>query len=701
MGIADSCPPESLTKLQKYNPRGWKYLQTPYLLTHMPGMKYLITSLVACGSCVFTAAQDRITFNYNENKEFSKYWKPSAKQNEWDTVSFAIGRVPYYTEYVYTGYMNNNLFNGPGKVSSNKMSYTGEWKDGRPHGMGHLVQKGPLVDRVEFKGRFVEGKPVNGLYFIVARNKKPTTFYSGDVMYANGKIYWHGYGQVLRMDIGDWDNLGVPGSFHAGQFYHGSATGFGITHTTTMDRVLSNLSTALVLADRVIKVFDILPLRTDHLLGGDFIPATGDNRLTGLLPEYASVRKLNFPIDSTASYSGTAVRNEPYGLGMVKYSDGFIDFGIWKEGKKIEVKELLEALLPQAALLEPWERQELIWQPSYIAKTKNKPETYKWDWEKTNVVYYASRNEKGLPVGWGYKIVKNQYSPVQGGYFLGVEPKKGDFGATPLFIQVPENLHKILSPALYSGFGYVDYSEKQNSFMDNSGYWVLIPYNDTITGRNPEKRVYRQGDYRARYDQVAYTDHRFFRDEVTALLKSDIERKKGESQAFRNLPQLKLTKVTINRSRPAMSYVTDGKITVNAEAVRSSELKKHDYVLHNDRFKRITEIFYTYILLEDHSTLTKTGAETYTAIRNYQINYQEQDWVCPACKGTGGSKSDSKVNIVSGSKTEVNHTTSQTATVTIKPVYTQIGGLSGFVNCTECKGDGIRKVKITQTEIVR
>jgi hypothetical protein len=645
-------------------------------------------------------AQDRISFNYNDNDDFSKYWKPSTKQHEWDTVNFAKGRVPFYTEYVYTGYMNNNLFNGPGKVSSKHMTYVGEWKDGRPHGTGHFVQKGPSVDRIEFKGEFIEGRPVHGLYFIVSRDKKPTTFYNGEVMYADGKIYWHGYGQVLKMQTGEWDNVGVKGAFYAGQFYHGSATGFGITNTTTPERVLSNLSTALVLADRVIKVFDVLPLRTEHLFGEDFIGTTGENKLTGLLPDYASVRMMNFQIDSTAGYSGTVLQNAPYGLGMVKYSDGFIDFGIWKDGKKIEVKELLGALLPQASLLVPWEKQEMIWQPSYSPKTKNKPESYSWDWKKTNVLYYASRNEKGLPVGWGYKILKNQHNPVQGGYFTGVEPKKGDFGAAPLFMQVPEPLHKKHSPALYSGFGYVDYSEKQNHFMVNSGHWMLIPHND-ITAPKELKSVYREEDYRGKYDQVAYADHRFFRDEVVAVRKADIAKNKAESQAFRNLPLLKITKVVISRSQPAASFVTDGKINVKAEAVNSNELKKHDYVLHNDKFKRIAEIFYTYILLEDHATLKKTGSESYTAIRNYQLVYQEHDWVCPACKGTGGSKSDNKVKIVTGSKTEVNYTTPQTAMVTTKPVYTEISGLGGFVNCNECKGDGIRKIKVTQTEIVQ
>ncbi len=669
------------------------------ILTLQPrAMKHKLLALAVLTS-FYASSQDRITFNHKDNYEYSMYWKPSTKVNEWDSIKFSHGRAISHQEYIYTGFMNNNEFNGPGKLTGKLMTYTGEWKDGRPHGLGHLVQKQALVDRIEFKGDFVEGRPVRGLYFIVARDKKPTTFYNGEVIFENNKIWWHGFGQVLRMQTGDWDNMGVAGSFYAGQFYMGSATGFGITNTVSSDRRLSNLSTALIMADRVIKEFDTLPLRTEHLFGDEFVAPTSHESLLALLPDYGAARLGNFRIDSLASYTGTTVRNEPYGLGMVKYSDGFIDFGIWKNGKKLDVKDVLDKLLPQQNLLVPWQRQEITRVIKYIPKTKRTPERHEIDWVKKKVTYYAPRNAKGQAEGWGYKIIEDSDSPVQGGLFLGIEPvKKGPFNADPNYLQVKLDLQKLVMPHAYRSQGYVQYSEKSNYFMENSGNWMLVPYLENIGNKSPIS-INRMPDYRESLSHVAYADHRFYRESVVEYQKADIAQKKAETAAYKKLPELRLKKVFIKRSQPTASYVSDGKTIVKAELVHNSQLKKFDYVLSGEKFKRIQDVFGTYFLLDDNSSLRRNGGESYTAIRNYQLVYQESEWVCQACKGVGGHQSDSKVNIVSGYKNEVNYNTPQTATVTSKPVYTQISGLGGKTPCSACNGDGIRKIKVTEVVV--
>jgi hypothetical protein len=668
-------------------------------------MKKTCLSLFLLAAVLTGSTQDtktRITFNHADNYHFSMYWKPNTKVNEWDSIAFYRSQKLYSEAYVYRGYMNNNEFNGYGEISSKSMEYKGTWKDGRPHGYGHLVLTHALLKKIEFKGTFNEGRPVEGLSFIVSRDNIRTTFYSGEVIYEDGKLLWHGWGQVLRLEQGEWDKMGVKGAFYAGQFYRSAATGFGITNTAEMNGAISNLSTALVLADRVVKTFDLLPVRTDHLVENSYTPPVSAGLLQKILPQYTSATRVNIPLDTIARYKGTAIRNTPYGLGMVEYRDGFVDFGFWREGRKIPVRELLASLLPDSSVLVAKEREELTRQIVYNPETKKSRASVEWEWKKKKVVYYAPVNSSGRAQGWGWKYIPGDESPIQGGNFNGQDiSRKGDFNADTMYIQVPFEVHKTAYPGLYhGGGGYVEYTARQNYFMETSERWMLIAYRimrDKPYAMEHEKMF----NYKNGIVQVAYADDRFYRQEAMAYMQQYIDQNKAQVNAFQNLPRLLLTRVQINLLSPSASFVTDGKTQVKVEYVNSNDIKRFDYVLVGDQFKPVSEVFSTYILLQGNSSLNRDAGTGYYCIRNYQLVYQSQDWKCKECNGTGGHTAEAKVNVVTGYNNYINHTGPQTATVVSTPVYTQIGGLSYKSVCKACNGVGQGKTSITKTEIIK
>jgi excinuclease UvrABC ATPase subunit len=120
--------------------------------------------------------------------------------------------------------------------------------------------------------------------------------------------------------------------------------------------------------------------------------------------------------------------------------------------------------------------------------------------------------------------------------------------------------------------------------------------------------------------------------------------------------------------------------------------------LSNNKFKRVSQLFGTYLLLEDNTSLNRDGSR-YFGIWNYRLQYQSNDWVCPSCKGTGGTVSEKKVNIVSGYNNNINYG-SQTATIVSTPVYTQIGGMNVKTPCDACKGVGIKKIELTRVQVL-
>jgi hypothetical protein len=646
---------------------------------------------------ITTWSQNFISFNHDDNRDFSMYWKPSVKVNEWDSISFTKSKFGYSEKFIYRGLMNNNRFHGYGELQGSNTIYRGTWKEGRPDGYGHLIKKHALLDRIEFKGNFIEGKPTEGLYFMVSRDKKPTVFYNGEVMYENGRILWHGYGHILRLQKGEWDKFGMEGGFYAGQFYRSAATGFGITNIME-NGILTNLATSLVLADRVVKTFDILPLRTDILLETDYTPPATNSILHNLLPNYNQATRISILVDTIARYTGTAIRNEPYGLGMVQYKDGFVDVGFWRQGKKIPVKEMLAALLPDPSVLEPREQQEFIKFPDYIPKTKRDKARMEWRVEKKKVISYAPLNSAGLAEGWGWKLVPGEVSPVQGGKYTGKAlQKKGTFNGDTLYIMVNEEMHKMGYPGLYSiSGGYVDYTKRQNYYMETSERWMLLAFKQSISAGGHD--THTQFNYKPIYMHTGYADDREYRDLVVASQQAYVDGKKQEAAAFKQLPVLMLTEVVISRSNPAASYVSDGKQKVGVSSWNAFDIKVSDYVLSNNKFKRVSQLFGTYLLLEDNTSLNRDGSRYY-GIRNYRLQYQSNDWVCPSCKGTGGTVSEKKVNIVSGYNNNINYG-SQTATIVSTPVYTQIGGMNVKTPCDACKGVGIKKIELTRVQVL-
>ena len=341
----------------------------------------------------------------------------------------------------YEGELKNKTFHGYGKLDFRNTntgyldwSYTGEFENGKANGFGELrCTYNYKVYRSDsecwFRGEFKDGQPVEGSLFMNFQREKtntPTVFYSGQVLFEQGKIRWHGFGALLRTEMDHSNpkmtsNLGIGGAFYLGQFYKGSATGYAITNTVDSTGRLGSLSAVLSGADDIFFQYEDLKFYADFLAGTPYTPPTGKTTLYRMLPQMDKSVYKDLPLSKEIIYKGMVLDNQPYGLGYVEYSGqrgNYRDLGFWKNGQKVSVEQVLKNLLPDSNWLQKKQLQVYVQActSTWNEKLKKLEETCNDNFRKA--VYYGPLSSQGHPIGWGWihndETGANSFNPLLG-----------------------------------------------------------------------------------------------------------------------------------------------------------------------------------------------------------------------------------------------------------------------------------------------
>lgn len=362
----------------------------------------------------------------------------------------------------YEGELKNNRFHGYGKLSFrnnnsgyNDWIYTGEFAEGKANGYGelkclYLYPNARFDNECYFRGEFRDGIPVEGsmiLNFHRVKKNTGTVFYSGQVLFEKGRMSLHGFGSLLRFEMDHEDpkfssNLGIRGALYMGQFYRGSATGFGISNTVDSSGQLGSLKAVLTGADDIFYQYDDLNLNADFLIGLPYGPPSAKTVLHRLFPLVDKAVYKELLLTKDIVYKGMVLDNQPYGLGLVEYPGErglYRDISFWKQGLKISTADALKQLLPDSNWLIAKPISPYIRQCWYNWNDKLKKTELTCTDAFRKALYYGPVSEKGYPVGWGWMHTAeentNRFTPLLG-KFSGADPaqeKSTTLGAERLY----------------------------------------------------------------------------------------------------------------------------------------------------------------------------------------------------------------------------------------------------------------------------
>lgn len=374
--------------------------------------------------------------------------------------------------------------------------YVGDFVNGKAEGFGELscyfmTSKPGTITPCWYRGEFKNGQPTEGNLIHILhkeKNRTPVIFYSGQVFFENGKITWHGYGALLRSEMDHSDpkfstGSGVPGALYMGQFYKGSATGFGITNTVDPKGKLGPLVTVLTGADDIFQQYTNLELYADFLGGLPYTPTVSKQvHLNKLFPQMEAAAYKEMAINNEVIYKGMMVDNLPYGLGYVEYpgeKGNFRDIGWWMQGKKLAMEQVLKNLLPDSNWLQPKKIPVYVkdCNSSWNDKLK-KMEIFCVEKQK-EAIYYGPVSAKGFPVDWGLlhpaQAGEAGFKPYLG-KFTGADPaadKTTNMGAEKLFVYSYNQQwqYNYYNPALAAQDQY--YNEFELGVFDQ--YFPVVP----------------------------------------------------------------------------------------------------------------------------------------------------------------------------------------------------------------------------------
>jgi len=654
---------------------------------------------------------------------------------EVDSVRFKINDYMkgIFTQdsFAYKGGFKNNIINGYGEMICERdnfsFRYAGMWQDGMMHGPGRLTRykdhlvvenypvrgstkgllrnwgKGAEKNRVyEFKGNFVNGIPTDGLFMCAFMNDgTPTVFYAGEVLLTGkyvvnkGKkdfaeygfdIMLHGFGTMYRTRT-ESDGLGAAGGIYMGQFWRNQITGFGMSNILDKSDKAGMLQLGLHLGDRLVKTFKTIDVGTEWLTE-DAVPSDRSGTTFTLLPDMQKSAKVTFDIDSATSYTGAVYRGRPYGPGMVKYKDGFIDLGFWNDGEKLPVRIILESLLPNPNVLTPTVVTESS--RNFVAGKARKgayvgvwsKQSYWWEREKKKVIYYAAFTGQNAPEGWGWKVPADDPDGVaEAGNFIGrLAGKKTANNADTMFVQAGHEWKVAAYHATRRLDGYVGTAASTDFYdeLRNTRAQIVFDQNDeVITGKdkaNPGEEFSQR---------VAISDDRFRRASFVAYVKGERDAVVAAGAAYKALPVILPKKLVINKNMPGESYITDGQKTVRFQPMQSNSLKQFDFVITNNNMKMVVRNAYGNLFLDDGSALP---SGTVYVLRGYQVAKSFTKWTCPYCNGKGGSTQTVGTRGKVGYETEVINRSGNTISVQQNPVYIKLPGFEVKTKCGACNG---------------
>ncbi len=588
----------------------------------------------------------------------------------------------------YEGEMKNNTFNGLGKLRFTNRNtghldwtYTGDFEDGKANGFGELscyflTSKPGTITECWFRGEFKNGQPTEGsLIHIFHKEKKrtPVIFYSGQVLFEYGQITWDGYGALLRSEMDHSDpkfstGSGVPGALYIGQFYRGSATGFGLTNTVDVSGHLGPLVSVLAGADDIFQQYSNLGLYADFMAGQPYSPPVNkQTQLYHLFPQIEAASYKEMALTNDIVYKGMMLNNLPYGLGYVEYpgeKGNFRDIGWWMQGKKLPVEQVLKNLLPDSNWLLPKKIPVFAKNCNKTWNSKLYKEEILCTEKQTEGLYYGPVNAKGFPLGWGLMHPSQTgegYFKSYLGKFTGADPaadRSTNMGAEQLYVysynqQWQYNYYDPVKAAQDQ-----HYSEFELGVFDP--YFPAVPFS-----------------YKRYFTRTAFAEDMFLEKRQVDYVKYE----RQFNQELANRPSVQVDAVYLNKSTMSNSYVQDlyGN-KINMSYITREQLNRGDYVFLGNALYYVHDSYRNIMLglvPGDGFWFAESVPANVLVVRGYKItNIEHKLAYCSGCSDLAPLPTGPVT--VTGSahsgryQTDVYQNNSGGGSIVSKPIYNQI-----------------------------
>lgn len=198
--------------------------------------------------------------------------------------------------------------------------YIGDWKDGKPSGEGELQ----YVNGSRYKGAWKDGVPHGVGVFSSSNSVKEGSW-------AYGKL--HGYGSEKHSSgwqysgfwvMGKWEGRGVmhyaDGTTYEGSWKEGMRHGAG----KLIERQPQQPDKLPQIPDKLPQIPDKLPQLPDK----PPLPKLPSQKLTVDPPQGSAA------VEGVVLYDGDWVNDKQEGRGTMRYSDGSVYVGQWRDGKR-------------------------------------------------------------------------------------------------------------------------------------------------------------------------------------------------------------------------------------------------------------------------------------------------------------------------------------------------------------------------------
>ncbi len=336
--------------------------------------------------------------------------------------------VSYFKGIVSNGQMQEGELHIEDPYFQERCIYRGAFKNNRADGIGIYSRTSTTFSKFKTscKAFFENGYPgKKGLLKLnYDSSGTPTLYYSGDILlgYSN-KIVLDGYGSYLRTDYVKPSfyheyGVGVANAYYEGQIDDSRCTGFGIYNVFDYEqKKTSNLKVGLLAADYPVVSFSTLPINAQ-------VPDKVEKKNEGLyilFPKIDSAKGAYF-VYNGRNYAGMEFAKKPYGFGIMQDADGFYEMGFWKNGVRINTKELLNYLLPDSTVLIPKEVVNKISRFSNVYNSRKNKYVTEEETRTATITYYGRQNAEGKIEGWGWR--KGGFE-TEVGNFLPFVPESG------------------------------------------------------------------------------------------------------------------------------------------------------------------------------------------------------------------------------------------------------------------------------------